>query len=116
MEGEREWQDLRERLSSICIHAIAILVDTFFLVFWVILHLLVHWGIHKLLKYFDSSSMIEIIFKTFQYSFAVTTFVFVAAHIYQDITIIIYRVRSRVRRERRAWSSEDDSETQAENP
>jgi hypothetical protein len=75
-----------------------------------VLHGGVHWGIFHILKYFGSSSILEVIFKIFQITFAITTFGFILSCILKDVWEIIIDTKIFIRSQRERLTNQPTPE------
>lgn len=96
MVNKNDWKDLINQLRFFLFSIIASLIDTLFLVFWVILQWLV--DINIISKY-QLSGIDSWVLIMFQVLFAIATLVPVSIFYYGDIRVMLIRTKKRIQKE-----------------
>ena len=98
------WKDLKERLKFFVTQVVQILIDSFYLAFWVI----AQWAVNEyVVKRLKLSGIDEWVYLAFQVIFAVSTLIVIALYIFADIYIMYLRTRRRIQYERELSKAND---------
>lgn len=95
MDLEPDWDEIPKRFRIYGIWAASGLIDTIFLVLWV----LAQWVASWLISHFELVGVDLVVKSIFQLIFAVSTVVPIVIHTYADIRIMIIQMKRRIERE-----------------
>lgn len=95
MNESNDWQDLSRQLKASTIRVLSGLIDSGFLVLWV----MIQWTVNALIKRFQLSGFDSWMFIIFQILFSISTLIPVIIHMYRETVVMWLRAQGHIRYE-----------------
>jgi hypothetical protein len=95
-DSKAQWKNLTSRLTLFAVWIASILIDSVFLLAW----LVAQWPVEKAAK-LVTTSFHQLVFHAFEITFAISTLVVVLLYVYMDVRVMILQMQSEIESQRK---------------